>query len=139
MNSYRKLFGGAIAALVVTVSAFAAEQSPNGTWKWSVQGRPGGQSFEQTLTLKLEDKKLTGMLLGVKGGQFQVPDTPITEATYSPDGTLNFAVTRELNGKTFTTRYEGKLSGDVIKGTYERPGVEGAAPTKRDWDARRQK
>jgi hypothetical protein len=130
-----------ILALVATwwfaAAAFAAADSPAGIWKWSVQGRQGGGAIEQTLRLEYKDGKLTGTLLGVQGGQFRVPDTPISDASFE-DGQIGFSVTREINGNAFTTRYEGKLEGDTLLGTMERPGLTGGEPVKRDWLARRQ-
>lgn len=132
-----KVLAAIIAAYCVTLVAFAAaEASPTGTWKWTVQGRQGGRGFEQTLKLDYKDGKLTGTLIGVQGGQFQVPDTPIADATFQ-DGTVKFAVTREFNGNKFTTKYEGKLAGEAIKGSYERPGFDGGEPVKREWNALR--
>ena len=139
MKSYWRNVAALFTVIVTTVCAVGAEVSPNGTWKWTVQERPGGQGFEQTLRLELKDGKLTGVLLGVKGAQFQVPDTAITEVSFSSDGAVKFAVTRELNGKKFTTRYEGKIVGDMIKGTYERPGAPSAESARREWAAKRQK
>ena len=46
-----KLFAAVFAAFCMTVAAIAAEASPTGTWKWTVQGRQGGQGFDQTLKL----------------------------------------------------------------------------------------
>jgi hypothetical protein len=138
MKSRLKFLTALLGAMCLTVAAFAAEVSPAGTWKWSVQGRQGGQSFDQTLKLEYKDGKLTGTMLGVQGGQFSIPDTAITDASFQ-DGAIKFSVTREFNGNKFTTKYEGKLQGDAIKGTYERPGMNGAEPTKREWDAKRQK
>jgi hypothetical protein len=138
MKSPLKLVAAVFAACCLTVTAFAAEASPTGTWKWTIQGRQGGQGFEQTLKLDYKDGKLTGTLLGVQGNQFSVPDTPIADASFK-DGTLKFTVTREFNSNKSTTKYEGKLEGDSIKGTYERPGLDGGAAVKREWDAKRAK
>jgi len=50
------------------------------------------------------------------------------------DGTVSFAVTTEFNGNKRTTKYSGKLEGDKITGSSERPGRgDGAPPTKSDW------
>lgn len=68
--------------------------------------------------------------------QFQVPDTAIDNATFK-DGVVAFTATREFNGNKFVSKYEGKLAGDTIKGTSERPGRGGGA-TKRDWLAKRE-
>jgi opacity protein-like surface antigen len=133
-----KFLAAIVAAFCMTAAAFAAEASPAGTWKWTVQGRQGGQGFEQTLKLDYKDGKLTGTLLGSQAGQFQVPDTPIADASFQ-GGTIKFAVTREFNGRSFTTKYEGKLDEDTIKGTFERPGMNGGDPVKREWSAKRQK
>ena len=69
MKSPFKFLAACFAALCVTVAAFAAEASPAGTWKWTVQGRQGGQGFEQTLKLDYKDGKLTGTMQGVQSGQ----------------------------------------------------------------------
>jgi hypothetical protein len=138
MKSPLKFLAAFFAAFCVTLAAFAAEASPAGTWKWTVQGRQGGQGFEQTLKLDYKDGKLTGTVLGTNAGQFQIPDTEISDASFK-DGVIKFSVTREFNGNKFTSKYEGKLEGDTIKGTSERPGMNGGEPTKREWNAKRQK
>lgn len=138
MKPLFKSIAAIVAACCVTLVAFAAEASPAGTWKWTIQGRQGGQGFEQTLKLDYTDGKLRGTLLGRQGGQFPVPDTPISDASFK-DGVLKFSVTREFNNRTFTTKYEGKLEGDIIKGTYERPGFNGGEPVKNEWLAKREK
>src|SRR5262249_21946094 len=114
-----------------------AEASPTGVWKWTVQGRQG-QGFEQTLKLEYSGGKLTGTMMGRQGSQFSVPDAPIKDASFN-SGEIKFSVTRELSGREFTTKYEGKLEGDSIKGTFVRPGFNGGDPVKSDWDAKRQK
>lgn len=138
MKSPLKFIAALVAALFVTVAAFAAEASPAGTWKWTVQGRQGGQGFEQTLKLDYKDGKLTGTVLGSKNERFEIPDTEISDASFK-DGIVKFAVTREFNGNKFTSKYEGKLAGDTITGTSERPGMSGGEATKREWVAKRQK
>ena len=137
MKSPLKFLAAFIAAFCVTVAAFAAEASPAGTWKWTVQGRQGGQGFEQTLKLDYKDGKLTGTVLGATRGDFTIPDAPISEASFK-DGTIKFAVEREFNGNKFTSRYEGKLEGDTITGKSQSPGRDGQT-TARDWVAKRQK
>lgn len=136
MNSCRKWIASFFAICVVTALAIAAEASPTGLWKWTVQGRQGGQGFEQTVKLELKDGKLTGIMPGREAGQFSVPDTAITDASFKDD-LIKFAVTREFNGQKFTTKYEGKVEGDTIKGTFERSGMNGKAPPKSDWIAKR--
>lgn len=136
MKIPRALLGLFITSWLFAAAALAADASPTGTWKWTVQGRQGGQGFEQTLTLDYKEGKLTGILKGVQGGQFSVPDTPIQAASFA-DGRVKFAITRDFNGRSFTTTYDGKLEGDTIKGSFER--AVGGNPVKSDWLARRQK
>lgn len=138
MKSPFKILAAFAAMFYLSAAAWAAEASPTGTWKWTVQGRQGGQGFEQTLKLEHKDGKLTGMILGMQGGQFSVPDTAISDATFKDD-TIKFTVTREFNGNKFTTKYEGKLVGDLIKGSSERPSPNGGEPVKREWEAKRVK
>lgn len=137
MKTHRPLLISFFAACFLTLAAFAAEVSPAGVWKWSVQGRQG-QSFESTLKLDYKDGKLTGTLLGRKVGDFDIPDTEITEASLK-GGDIKFAVTREFNGNKFTTKYEGKLEGDTIKGSFVRPGFNGGDPVTSEWTAKRSK
>ena len=129
-----RLLLAVLACAALSVAAHAAD--PSGTWKWSTPGRDG-QTYESTLRLEYKDGKLTGTMLGIQRDQFQIPDTPIGDASFKND-VVAFAVTREFNGNKFTTKYEGKLNGDTIKGTSERPGRDGGS-TKRDWLAQRAK
>lgn len=127
-----------IAVFCITTASFAAEASPAGIWKWTVQSRQGGQGFEQVLKLDYNDGKVTGTMVGRQGGQFSVPDTEISDASFK-EGVLTFSLTREFNGRSFTTKYEGKIEGDTIKGSYERPAFNSATPVKNEWIAKRQK
>ena len=65
MKSYLPRFGSILAAVVLTASAWAAEASPSGLWKWTVQGRQGGQGFEQTLTAFASAALLSLLLLAL--------------------------------------------------------------------------
>ncbi len=129
-----RLLLAVLSSTVLSLAAFAAD--PSGTWKWSTPGRDG-QSFESTLKLELKDEKLTGTMLGIKRGDFNIPDTAISDASIKGD-VVTFSITREFNGNKFTSKYESKLDGDTIKGASERPGQDGAT-VKRDWLAKRAK
>jgi len=48
---------------------------------------------------------------------------------------VSFTVIRELNGKKYTQKFSGKLSGDTIKGRVE--FVRDGKPESREWAARR--
>ena len=110
-------------------AAFAQAPDPTGTWKWTIEF--GGQSREVTLKLKLDGGKLTGTMPG-RDGQ----ETKIEDAKYK-DGEMSFAVTRERNGQKTTTKYKGKLEGDVIKGTQE--SDRNGQVRCREWEAKRVK
>lgn len=125
------------AAETANAAEAAAIASPAGTWKWSQPGRDGG-SWEQTLKLASADGKLTGTLLGGPRPWGEAPDVAIGEGSFV-DGVVAFSVTREFGGTRFVIRYEGKLEGDTITGTVERPGRDGGAARKREWIATRAK
>ena len=101
------------------------------------RGGQGGPGFEVTLKLEAKDGALAGTLLGMQGPQGQIPDDAIGDASIKDD-TVSFSVTREWNGNKRTSKYEGKLEGDTIKGTVERQGREGNT-MKTDWVATRAK
>jgi hypothetical protein len=127
----RLVAGAPVFALVGLIGTARAEEkaNPTGTWKWTVNR--GGQSREMTLKLKLDGDKVTGAIVGRDG-----KDKAIEDAKYK-DGEVSFTVTRERDGKKFTSKYTGKVSGDTIKGKteFERDGQ----LMSRDWEAKRAK
>jgi hypothetical protein len=136
MNLSRKFFAAILASSFISAAAFAADASPAGTWKWTPPGRGGNPGVERSLVLDYKDGKLTGTVKGVSMGQFEIPDTAITNATYK-DGMIAFSVENDFNGNKFVTKYEGKIEGDTITGTIERPGRNGGDPTKTPWTPKR--
>ncbi len=114
---------------MVTQAQAADKADPTGTWKWSFT--VNDQTRESTLKLKLDGDKLTGSMLGRNNSE-----TAIENATFK-DGQVSFTVTRERNNMKMTTKYTGKLEGDVIKGKseFERNGQ----TQSRDWEAKREK
>ena len=117
-----------ILALGVLARAEDKKTDPTGTWKWSFT-TANGQTREATLKLKLDGEKLTGTISG-RGGE-----TAIAEAKLKGED-ISFQVTREFNGNKVTTKYNGKISGDSIKGKmeFERDGQ----AQSRDWEAKRE-
>jgi hypothetical protein len=114
---------------LVGVTRADDKADPTGTWKWSVTFND--QTFDMTLKLKQEGDKLTGTLTGRQGQETKIDDGMFK------DGKVTFKVTREFNNQKFTTKYEGKLSGDTIKGKAE---TEFNGETRsRDWEAKRAK
>lgn len=90
-----------------------------------------------TLKLDYKDGALTGTMVGLQGPQGAIPDVAIGDASFK-DGAVAFSVTREFNGNKRTTKYTGKLEGDSIKGSSERPNRDGVMQ-KNDWVATRAK
>jgi hypothetical protein len=138
MKALRLSLAALAAVSLMTVSALAAEASPTGTWKFSTQGRQGGQAIERTVMLEEKGGKVTGTMKGFEAGQFNIPDTAIGDGTFK-DGVVSFTVTTEFNGNKRVSKYEGKLAGDTITGTTERPGRDGGAAQKSEWVAKRSK
>ena len=79
-----------------------------GKWRYTFT-TSGGQTLEPLLDLKQDGEKLTG--------QFKLNDreSSISDGKIA-NGEASFKVIRERDGQTFTTKYNGKLEGEVIKG-----------------------
>src|SRR6185436_2877834 len=135
LASLIKVAACAILALGSITQIQAADAS--GTWTWSTPGRNGGEPRKSTLKLKVDGDKVTGKL-SAPGRQGAVQETEISDGKIKGDD-ISFNVTRENNGNKFTTKYNGKVSGDSIKGKVELPGRNGGDPTSRDWEAKREK
>jgi hypothetical protein len=118
------------ATLITSVALAAAVASPAGNWKWTAQGRNGAQEY--TAKFEVKEGKLTGAVTSPRG------DTPISQGTFK-DGEIAFVTEIAFNDMKFVIKYAGKVEGDVIKGTIERPGRDGGAATKTDWNATRVK
>lgn len=121
----------AAAAFLVGLFGIAYAADPTGTWTWKTKFGKDGKEAEQTLKLKLEGDKLTGILSGGRGGK---GDTKIEDGTFKNDE-ISFTVTREFKDMKFVTKYSGKVTDDTIKGetVSERDGKE----IKREWEAKR--
>src|SRR5205807_602448 len=123
----------AILALGSVAQAQDKKADPNGTWTWTSPGRNGGPDRKSTLKLKLDGDKLTGTLSAPgRGGQNN--DADIADGKLKGDD-ISFTVIREFNGNKITAKYNGKISGDSIKGKIEveRDGQSNS----RDWEAKR--
>jgi hypothetical protein len=99
---------GAVLALVVATTAFAADVS--GKWKSQYQ-TPDGQQRESTFTFAVSGETLTGTVASAMG------EAKIEEGKVSGD-TLTFSVTRNFQGNDVKVKYTGKVAGaDTINFT----------------------
>ena len=123
-----------ILALGAVAQAQDKKADPTGTWTWSQPGRNGGPERKSTLKLKLEGDKVTGTL-SAPGRGGQTSDVAISDGKLKGDE-ISFAVTREVGGNKLTSKYNGKISGDSIKGKmeFDRNGQ----TQSRDWEAKRE-
>lgn len=120
-----------LAALVACAPlSFSADAHVAGDWKSSFT-TPNGNTIESKFKLKQDGEKISGVYLGRNGNENQIENGKIK------DGQVSFSVTRERQGEKVTTKYSGKVQGDVIKGKieFERNGE----TLSRDWEAKREK
>ena len=134
-----------IAALVWSSEAIAADKAavdPTGTWKLAtINAETKAKSPERTLKLKLEGGKLTGTIDGRSeiNGKVKIYEWPIKD-TKLKGGDISFTVSHPPTagtGPDSTTVYEGKITGDTMKGTAETEWV--GNTHKRDFEARHTK
>ena len=83
--------------------------------------------------MKTEGDKLTGTL-SAPGRGGQAVDAAIADAKVKGDE-ISFTVTREFNNTKVTSKYNGKISGDTIKGKIETE--RNGQTNSRDWEAKR--
>jgi len=121
------VIGLAIAGLASNVLA-EDKVNPAGTWHWTVT-TPNGDQIETVMKLKLEDGKLTGTVTG-RGGMEQ----PISEGGLN-DNEISFEIVRQRNNNRFVSKYNGRITGDTIKGKLETNF--GGEKQTRDWEAKR--
>lgn len=131
-------------AAVCQIQAGEPAVNPTGSWKVTVittntQARPN----VQTLKLRLDGGALTGTLTynssPTVNGKARISELPITEGKLQGD-VISFNFTHPPaagNGPNATYRYQGKISGDTIKGTYVMEWM-GQSRAK-DWVAERLK
>ena len=116
--------------LFVGAAVHAADAS--GSWIWTTPGRNGGPDRTNTLTLKVEDTKVTGKLS--TPGRSRVMKTEISDGKIDGD-MISFNIVRERNGNYMTNKFSGKIEGDTITGKME--FMRNDEPVSRDWQAKR--
>ena len=132
-----KILAGVVLASSMLVQVHAADTKvdPSGTYVWTQPGRNGGPDRTNTLTLKLDGEKLTGKVQSPGFGGGDPMSTEIKDGKITGSD-ISFAVTREFNGNSFTTKYSGKLADGTIKGKAE--SERNGQTQSRDWEAKKQ-
>ncbi|HYL85500.1 MAG TPA: hypothetical protein VE263_14785 [Candidatus Angelobacter sp.] len=118
--------------------------NPTGTWKVTIPGsNTQARPAVPTLKLKLSGGTLTGTMSyrssSIVNGVSQVSELPITEAKLQ-GSEISFNFTHPPasgNGPNANYSYQGKISGDSIKGTFTTEWM--GQTRKRDWEAERLK
>jgi hypothetical protein len=112
---------GRLCAVFVCAFAIAViAQSVDGKWAGEVQGGRGPQPV--TLTLKADGDKLTGTVVGGRGGE-----VPIQEGTISGNA-LKFKTQQQgRGGNQLTLNWSGTLKGDEIAMSRMAEGGQGQA------------
>src|SRR5690348_10057010 len=98
----------AVSLTCMSSLTLAKEVDPTGTWKWTVMAG-NNQTHEFTLKLKLDDGKLTGILIWP-----DEQETAVEDGSYKDDE-LAFSVKRDRGGQKFVVQYKGKVTDDTIK------------------------
>ncbi len=127
MKTLRTILFALLAIFSLGAAARAADADPSGHWQWLIPG-PNGTT-DATAVFTCKDGVLTGTLT-VMGN-----DEIISQGSCK-DGALAFTVVRRMDGDTFIIKYAGKLDGDTIKGTVDRPIGDGERKTY-EWTATR--
>ena len=121
-----------IVALMVSVLALPvmamAQNSVDGKWAGEVQGGRGPQPV--TLTLKADAGKLTGTVLGGRGGEITIDEGTIA------GNTLKFKTKQQGRGGEVIFSWSGTLKGDEIAFSRMAEGGQGQA---QEFVAKRQK
>jgi len=115
------------------VKAEDKKADPTGTWTWTMQRPGGGVERTMSLKLKVDGDKVTGTLT-TPGRDGQPRDTEIADGKLKGDE-VSFTVTREFNGTKMTSKYNGTVSADSIKGKIE--SERDGQTQSRDWEAKR--
>ena len=122
---------------VVGFAQAADKDDPTGTWVYETKrkGKDGNETVvKTTLKLTLKDGKLDGTVTSNFGGKAN--DTKIEDGKFDK-GEISFTVNREFGKTKFSSKYNGKVDGDTIKGTITSDF--GGKENKQDFEAKRSK
>ena len=131
MKILRTLFAAALAAGVVSAFATPTTSSPAGQWQWpgiGIDGSPAQINCELTLEN------------GVLAGTAKIGDLAIAVSDASfKDGITTFSVVRMIHDGAirFEEKYSGKVEGDTLVGSYDRPTPPAGERVSSPWKATR--
>jgi hypothetical protein len=108
-------------------NATREKASATGTWNW-VLVTAAGDSIDLSLKLKQDGDKLAGVV--IMGDN----EAPIADGLIK-DNQISLKVTRERDGKTQTSKFQGKLDGNSIKGKIDSDWS--GESRSYDWNAKR--
>ena len=114
--------------MLALTSLALAQGSVDGKWAGEIQGGRGPQAV--TLTLKADGSKLTGSVLGGRGGEIAIEAGTISGAT------LKFRSKQMGRGGEVTFNWTGTLKGDEIAFSRMAEGGQGQA---QEFTVKRQK
>ena len=111
MSMKRTTFVPVILAMVGLLGTAEADELLSGTWKLTTTFR--NRARNSILKLNSEQGEVTGVMLHHLGHR-----TPI-ERVHLEDGSLSFEVSSMRRGRRYTTKYQGVVGPDTIKGSTE--------------------
>src|SRR5881397_4211240 len=121
-----------LGVMLLAATAFAEPTNNvsklDGVWKWSFT-MPDGTKAEPKVRLKQEGDAFTGSSIPRAGMAI-----PIIDPKLEGDK-VSWTVVREAGGRKVTTRYEGRVEGETIKGTIHSDWA--GEPRRYDWLAKR--
>jgi hypothetical protein len=120
-------FGGEVRTRDWVAKRDTGQADVTGTWTYTFTTQ-SGQSFEPRLRLKQEGDQVTGIII------FNENEAPISAGKVKADQ-VTFEIVRERDGQTFTTKYEGKVTGNTVKGKIQSNW--GGQDRTYEWDAKR--
>ena len=112
-----------VTTILLALAFVASAADVSGKWVFEQAGRQGGNAVKVTLTLKAEGGKLTGNV-SRPGRDGNAMESPLTDGKVDGNN-VSFKVTQQLGGNAMTSEYTGKLEGDDLKLTINRPGRDG--------------
>lgn len=115
--------------LALTGFATEAPAGVNGLWVWTANGPQG--PIEVKARLENKDGVVTGVIMA------RDTETAIQPGTFKDDR-VAFIVIREMHDLKLEVKYSGKVSGDTITGTIDRP-LPGGERQVVEWKAARTK